>query len=330
MADILADLARSPVQYPAALDLARDSVLFVGMREADYRASSFLDERIAAQDKRGQWIGFADVSRTLSKPVSVRPLHFIFHAGHVGSTFLSRLIDETGRVLPLREPVPLRTIAEAYDRGVPGIDCRLETLLRLWERGFDRTGAVVLKATSVAERLAPELLATRPAARAIMLNVSAESYLATMLAAANSAVDLNNHGPERLHRLLKSGVSAPRPTTLGELAAMSWLAEKVTQEKMRRDFGERVLAVDFDAMLQSLEETLARVLVHLGIDGDPAAIASSPVVMRYSKSPEYGYSAAMRFELLNEARTRYPSEIRAALDWLAAIAAGHESVAAVL
>ena len=79
--------------------------------------------------------------------------------------------------------MPLRTIAEAYDRGVPNLDLRLETLLRLWERGFDGNEAVVLKPTSATERLAPKLLTMRPEARAVMLNVSAESYLATMLAA---------------------------------------------------------------------------------------------------------------------------------------------------
>jgi hypothetical protein len=332
MNDALANLARSPALYPAALDLTRDAVLLIGMEEGDYRASSFLDERISARDKRGQWVPAAEIRHAMSTPVSVRPLHFIFQAGHVGSTLLSRLI-ETGKALPLREPVPLRTMAEAFDMGAPDTEARLEMLLRLWERGFAGTEAVVLKATSSAERLAPKLLTMRPKARAVVLNVSAESYLATMLAASNSAVDLNNHGPERLHRLQKMGVSAPRPTTLGELVAMSWLAEKLTQVEILRTFGPRVLAVDFDTMLQSLEDTLGLVLDHFEIvrgPGDVAAIAASPAVTRYSKAPEQGYSTTLRLELLNEARARYPEEIRAALDWLAMTARRHESTAALL
>jgi len=330
MTDALADLARSPALYPRALDLARDAILLIGMREADYSASSFLDERICTQDGRGQWVSVAAVGQVLASAAAACPLHFIFHAGHVGSTLLSRLIDETGRVLPLREPVPLRTIAEASDSVAPDIGPHLEILLRLWERGFEGNEAVFLKATSVTERLAPRLLEMRPGARAIALNVSAESYLSTMLAAPNSAIDLNNHGAERMHRLRKSGVSVPRPATLGDLAAMSWLSEKLTQVEMLRVSGARTLAIDFDAMLQSLEETLSRVLDHLGIAGDAAAIAASPAAMRYSKAPEHDYSAALRMELLNDARARYPGEIRAALNWLAAIAVRYESVAAVL
>ena len=333
MKDVLADLARSPALYPAALDLTRDAVLLIGMEEGDYRTSSFLDERIAARDRRGQWVSAAELRHALSTPARVRPLHFIFHAGHVGSTLLSRLIDETGKVLPLREPVPLRTMAEAFDMGQPDMEARLEMFLRLWERGFSGNEAVVLKATSSTERLGPKLLTMRPKAKVVALNVSADSYLATIFAAPNSAVDLNNHGPERLHRLNKMGVPAPRPTTLGELAAMSWLAEKLTQVEMQRAFGARVLGVDFDAMLQSLENTLGHVLDHFEIarlPGDAAAITASPAVTRYSKAPEQGYSTALRMELLNEARARYAKEIRAALEWLAMTAGRQESTAALL
>jgi hypothetical protein len=333
MADVPAGLAQSPALYPMALDLARESLLFVGMDEAGYRASSFLDERIVARERRGQWFPLTAVQSSLAERVSRRPLHFIFHAGHVGSTLLSRLLDETRIVLPLREPTPLRTIAEAYDMGTPGLDARIETLLRLWERGFAATQCVVLKATSATERLAPKLLVLRPEARAIALNVSAESYLATTLAAPNSAIDLNAHGPERMHRLGKMGVAVPRPSTLGELAAMSWLAEKLTQVEMQCLFGARVIAVDFDLMLQALEDTLSRVTDHFELVQKPeqlARLARSPSLARYSKAPEQGYSPALRADLLNDARARYSDEIRASLEWLAMLAARDHRVAALL
>ena len=51
------------------------------------------------------WVAYSDE----------RAVHFIFHTGHVGSTLVSRLLDETGDVLSLREPLPLRTLADAMD-----------------------------------------------------------------------------------------------------------------------------------------------------------------------------------------------------------------------
>ena len=47
---------------------------------------------------------------------STIPIHFIFHSGHVGSTLLSRLLEEVPSQLGLREPLPLRSLAELHDR----------------------------------------------------------------------------------------------------------------------------------------------------------------------------------------------------------------------
>jgi hypothetical protein len=332
MIDALDELVQSPALYPMALDSARDALLFLRLSETDYRESSFLDERASITDRQEQWLSFAQIERAMVASAATRPLHFIFHMGHVGSTLLSRLLDEAGAIHPLREPLPLRTIAEAYDLGVADIDRRLETMLRLWERGFADTEAVVLKATSTTQRLAPRLLTMRPEARAVLLGVSAESYLATMFAAPNSAIDLNMNGPERMHRLATMGVTVPRPTTLGELAAMSWLAERVTQARIQRDFGTRALSIDFDAMLSSLEETLQRVLAHFRILRSPqiaASMAKSRVLSRYSKEQDRQYSAGLRTELLAEARAQYSQEIRTALEWLEAVAGRHPGSAAL-
>ena len=74
-------------------------------------------------------------------------INFIFHTGHVGSTLVSRLLDETGPVLSVREPLPLRTLAEAQDTlrapesllGEPRFELLLDTLMRLWSRGYPAT-----------------------------------------------------------------------------------------------------------------------------------------------------------------------------------------------
>jgi hypothetical protein len=210
----------------------------------------------------------------------------------------------------------------------------LEILLRLWERGFGDSEAVILKATSTAERLGPKLLALRGNSRALTLNVTAESYLATMLAAENSAVDLNAYGPERFHRLGRLlNAAPPRPASLGELAAMSWLVERLTQDDLLHAFGERILPLDFDAVLQNTGMALVKILAHLQIPAtleEAAAIASGPVIARYSKAPEHAYSAQLRADRLAEAKRLYGAEIRAALIWLGQLGQLHQRVAAIL
>ncbi len=318
----LDELASSPALYPFAYDPARDALMLVRMDEAAYRAASFLDERM---NLHGEWASAAAVEQAMTGARDVRNLHFIFHAGHVGSTLLSRLLDETGGVLSLREPLPLRVVAEHFSPS------RLELLLRLWERGFENTRAVVLKATSSTERLATTLLAMRPQARAVMLNVGAESYLATMLAGENSAADLNAQGAERMRRLSAMLASPPPgPRSLGELIAMSWAAERLTQTHAAQALGERVVSIDFDAMLEDVGATVARVLVHLGIAAPATGKAYDEILARYSKAPEHAYSPSLRKNLLAQARGNFGPEIREALVWLDRLKSANPSHAAVL
>jgi hypothetical protein len=273
----------------------------------------------------------------------MRPLHFIFHTGHVGSTLVSRLLDETGRALSLREPLPLRTLAEAHDLlgapesllGPQHFDGLIETLLRLWRRGYAGTRAVVIKATSSAARLAPVLLERSAGSRAIYLNLRAEPALATLLAGANSLVDLRGHGPERLKRLsarLGAGIAPLYTLSPGELAAMSWLAESMTRREAVDRFASRVLAVDFDDFLGDVAEIMQRILVHFDLPADAAQLAqlaASPVLARYSKAPEHDYGPAIRNAILADARRAHRVEIDRGMRWLEGLARSERAVARV-
>ncbi|MGE0580535.1 MAG: hypothetical protein AB7P31_00165 [Steroidobacteraceae bacterium] len=313
--------------YPFKLDLARSRVLQIEMDEAAFRAASFLDERILTPATKGGWAplqAFLE-SAELSSPGP--PLHFIFHTGHVGSTLLSRLLDETGRVLPLREPLPLRTLAEMQDalHQAPAPGARelheglLAALLRQWRRGFATTEAVIVKATSSAARVAPALLDAAPGARAVYLNLRAEPWLATLLAGENSPIDLRGHAPERLRRLAAqrgSPLPVPESPSPGELAALGWLAETTTQQDLLARYPGRVLAVDFEAFLADVPRHLRGILEHFGLPVEPAFLSQvlhNPVLTRYSKAPEHPYDPALRAAVLQDSRQRNREEIQKGL-----------------
>jgi hypothetical protein len=271
------------------------------------------------------------------------PLHFIFHTGHVGSTLVSRLLDETRAVFPLREPNALRQLADVLDAAgridslisERGAGMLLVGFLRLWSRGDAATKAVVLKATSSAGRIAPALLAQQATARAVYLNLRPEPYLATLLAGPNAPIDLRGHGPERFRRLMQYGVSALQPLhqhSSGELAAASWLAETWSQHKALDASPERMLAVDFDALLGDVPVHVERIVKHFGLPYEPAflvGVGKSPSLTRYAKAPEHAYSPELRAQILNQARTQQVEEIRKGLGWLERLGAVDPSVAAV-
>jgi hypothetical protein len=343
-AELGALLPLSPDAYPQALDLVRGLVLVVRMDERAYRAASFLDDRILSPATRGAWLPGQAVAGAARQVANPRPLHFIFHTGHVGSTLLSRLLDETGAVLGLREPLPLRTLADAQDAlggpdsllSGPQFDAVLEMLLQLWRRGYQGTRAVVVKATSSASRVGGRLLAASRSSRAVYLNLRPEPYLATLLGGTNSGIDLRGHGPGRMRRLL-AGRALPTPPlhalTLGEQAALGWLAESLARAEVMAAGGERVLALDFDGLLADLADGLARVLAHFGLPRDDAFLAAVPgnaVLRHYSKAPELPFPPGERARQLEHSRRDNAAEISRGLDWLERMARADGSVASLL
>jgi hypothetical protein len=342
--ELLTLLPRSADAYPQKIELIGMSVLLIRLDAAGYRSASFLDDRILGPTTRGAWLPFARVAEATRSVTRPCPVHFIFHTGHVGSTLVSRLLDETGQVLSLREPLPLRTLAEAGDvlgkadslLSEAQFDAILGTFLRLWARGYEPVRSVVVKATSSAARLAASILARGEGSRAIYLNVGAEPYLATLLAGQNSPIDLRGHGPERMRRL-RSRTAVPlaplHALSLGELAAMSWLAESWTQRDALAQFAGTIIALDFDRFLAGVPESMGRILGHLDLPHDAAQLAElgrSPALTRYSKAPEYAYTPEVRAEVLRESRRNNRQEIRKGLDWLERLARAEPIVAEIV
>ena len=341
---LLALLPASPDAYPQALDLARDAVLVVRLDAAAYRAASFLDDRILGPTTQGAWFPVGSISDAARRVQHERVVHFIFHTGHVGSTLVSRLLDEIGDVLSLREPLPLRTLADARDvlalpeslLSAARFGHLLAMFMKLWSRGYEGNRGVVVKATSSAGRLAIPLLEHSAASRATYMNLRAESFLAMLLAGQNSPLDLRGHGPGRIRRLQTHTDTPLAPLhelSLGELAAMSWLAESWSQHDVLKRFPDRVIALDFDDFLKDVAEGMRRLLGHFGLRHDPRLLSGlmrSPVLTRYSKAPEHAYTPDTRAHLIDASRRANRDEIRKGLTWLERLARLDNAVAAVV
>ena len=341
--ELLGRLAASPDVCLQRYDLAPNTALLIDIGASNLREASFLDDRALKPTMKGAWVALGRILRTAQSIPSPQPLHFIFHTGHVGSTLVSRLLDETRTVLSLREPFVLRQLADTFDQ-LDQVDSLISErdfgvlvagLLRLWSRGDANTQAVVLKATSNAGRIARPLLTHAAKSRAVYLNLRAEPYIATLVAGQNAHADLRGHGPERLRRLVSHRVHALPPLhrlSKGELAAASWLAETWSQHTALDAHGSRILAVDFDALLGDVAKHIARIVKHFDLPHEPSFLASvgeSPVLGRYAKAPTHAYSPALRAQILSDARNLHGEEIRKGLSWLDKLAAANAAVAAV-
>ena len=85
----------------------------------------------------------------------------------------------------------------------------------------------------------------------------------------------------------------------------------------------RIDWADFDRMLDNMESALGRIAEIFGFEATPdqlAAIATGPLMTRYSKALEYDYSAALRRDLIEEQIAAHGREIDSALAMLGAAA----------
>ena len=326
------ELRATPDLYPLAFDEGQDSVGFVRLSRPRYEQASFLDQRVTAAGDQGGWAPFGIV-RAAAAPLAGES-DVIFHIGHVGSTLVARLLGLSPRIFSLREPGALRTFAElAFELTTPesvlspaAFDERLDVFLRLWARAYEPRQRTLIKATSFAGEIAPMLLTRMSSARAILMTVEPEAYMATILGGPNSRIELRAQAPSRLRRLhRRTGPPLWRLAEMseGELCAMSWAAEMAGLAEAAETFPDRILWLDFERFLASPREGLSAALIRLHGEAAPADIdtmLASPLFGRYSKGPEHAYDANLRHQVLDQARRDHAAEIGKGRAWLAAAA----------
>ncbi len=329
-----------PDLFPFRVDFVRRAVLLLKLSPAQLRDAVFLDERMLGQNPQGGWIGLDDFVSMASQAMSTKnlaPVHFIFHLSHCGSTLLSRMIDEATGALGLRELLPLRDLAVAQDKleapdalfSQEEFDRLLGAFLMVWRRQRENTnGAIHIKLTSSAQRLAPALFRCAPDAKAVTLHVSAKNHVATLLAGPNNIFDMRMWGAERMARLTAMAGPPPSPfhaLSPGELAALTWGAERAWQHKLLTDpaLQARLLDTDFDALLEAPAETLKSVCAHFGMAANESYLDTLPnaaIMKKYAKAPEHEYSPGLRTQVLEQARCDHADEIAKGLTWLKAYA----------
>jgi len=296
-----------------AHDAGSDLVRFVAMEVEDYRAASFLDDRMFQQQREVRFLPWRDAEAAMSKACS-EDARWIFHIGHVGSTLAARMLGELPCVLGVREPRILRDLALLpHDKR----EAMAPTVRALCARTFGPEQAALVKATSFVSEIAPLLVP--PSGRAIFMFAGARSYIETILAGENSVKELHAMSDFRAQRMADR-VPHFDLSSDAHRAAAAWACEMTALESAERAMTDReILWVDFDAFLAGSAELLLKMAAHFRIESSSAEaerIATGPLLRRYSKDLDYEYSPELRRELQSEARHLHGSAIASALAML--------------
>jgi hypothetical protein len=308
-------MIETPEWLPFQLDPATGRLAWLRMTEADYRAASFLDQRMLRPDselRHSDWPVMPAGAR--------RDADYIFHIGNVGSTLISRLLGELPTVLALREPLLLRTAAEG----------QFDTLAALFSRIFRPEQRAMVKATSFTSEIAGRIV--QPGARALFLYATPAHYLENILAGENSWQTLQALSAARLARLQSRcpGLAADLGAMHDGLkAALGWACEMTSLEQAAAALPVgTVMWLDFDVFLADPARHFAAIAAHFGHPAAGAeAICAGPLMGRYSKALEYEYSPDLRRQVLADARRRHAAAIGDALNWLAGLESRYPAAA---
>jgi hypothetical protein len=211
---------------------------------------------------------------------------------------VSRLLGELSGVLAIREPRLLRDVAMSP----PEIRSRyLPPVAKLMSRSFGELACV--KATSFVSEIAAGLVP--PGERALFMYATPRNYVASILAGENSGRELRALAESRAERLAKRAPGLSSDGTDAELSAAAWACEMTALEAAAKAMPDRLIEwADFDRMLANMPAELSRVARFFGFAAEPgqlAALATGPLMGRYSKALEFEYSAGLRRDLIAEA-----------------------------
>jgi hypothetical protein len=328
-----------PAYLPFKLDLVTRRALLVRFDAAQRREAAFLDERALSPQADGGWM---PLEQLLSQRLrsDARPADAIFHIGHCGSTLLSRLLESWPGVQALREPVPLRTLAELWPQrtqpesrlSAGEAERCLNALWSAWSRPVSDGERVVIKATSSCNALIAPLLEGGTQMRAVLLDMPLRPYLATLLKSPDSIRDATAGATDRLRDLRARCGDEDlflHALSMPQQCAMGWVAERLRFAALAPAFGGRVLRIDFERLLAEPETVLAGIAMHLGLAPEGVAEAMrSPAWGRYSKEQSHGYSRDDRTHDLMLAMQRHGAEIAQAEQWRDAFLQRHPQFAA--
>jgi hypothetical protein len=302
MALTLDDLYASPDHYLHSFD--GDAAVFLPMDRFAYHRSIFLDGRISAASNGMMRLPTATLTGCIPRS---RPMCWIFHIAHCGSTLLARALDDPSCNLVLREPLALRQLAFAQR------DERLALAIAMLSKRYQADAPTIVKANVPVNFLLPDLVALEPGAHAIFLHYSLRDYVLAILR--------NDNHRKWLHNI--TAQLAPHIGDVSKLAdpervAALWLAQM-------RAFAEAILqmpnarSLDAETFFAEPRSVLAAAARHSSVPMPNALIeerVSGPLFATYSKNPALAFDNAARLERRDALEVLLASDVARAQGWI--------------
>lgn len=316
-----------PEVFP--LEFSQGALEMVPMDRESYWRSVFLDRgRIVPAARRGWRVPLPGLLAEFERRgAAQRPVHFIFHIAHCGSTLLARALDLPLQTLVLREPYTLRQLgaeaaASAAGPRDPGSWGRILALTGgLLGRRYPDTQAVIVKANVPVNFILAPLTALHPGSRGLLLYAGFERYVLSVL-----KTPMHRNWVDKVSAQMAGGIRATPALMKTDLATLStpqraaclW-AVQILRFCAAMDEDPGLRSLDCERLFASPAETLAACFRHFCVElpeGLPAEIAAGELFRRHAKNPGLPYDREQREKDLARLQTGFADELRQAGDWI--------------
>jgi hypothetical protein len=323
-------LVSDPAWVPYEYDVRRDALVFAHLPRDVQRRAVFLDPRFLAHAPKTDRIPVAGLP---AKDVGAAsgPLHFIFHTGFCCSTLLARALDIPGSAMGLKEPSVLASFAGYWSqtRRTAGAHEALRVTLDLLSRPLAPGETQIVKPSNVANHIIPQILRSRPDARALVLYSSLDAFL---IAIARRGMDGRAFARAMFQQFspvipLDIGLSQDEAPLLTDLqaAAQAWLMQASFMDSIAKRFGpDRVRVLNGDTLLADKARVLAAIGDFFGIrlaNRTWADIAQGPLFSEHAKEFGRPFDADAYRAQQRDAAHAHADELVRTGRWAKAIAA---------
>lgn len=318
--------ARDPLWLAHRYDPGHDAFHLLPVPREEHRRATFLTDDYLPAGLSPLVIRRQD---GIAAAPATAPLHFIFHSAFCCSTLLTRACDRPGWAMGLKEPLILNDFIGWRRRGGQGPDMAevLDNVLTMLARPFGPGEQVWAKPSTVANALAPAMLALRPESCAVLLYAPLRTFLGSI---ARKGLD------GRLWaRTLLTGMIDDNLVDLGfgmrdyfgqtdlQVAAAGWLGQQQLFARLVAQFGpERVRTLDSATLMAQPTATLAAMASltrHPIDDAAIAEIAAGPAFRTHSKSGQT-FDSRDREAELSRGDKLHADEIEKVAIWAEAVA----------
>lgn len=314
------NLFANPDQFLFAFD--GPDAIFAPMDREAYHRSIFMDRRLQAKDGPPTRATLEQLTAAQARAgAEPKPIGYIFHIAHCGSTLLARALDSHDANLVCREPMALRQLgvarAQAFGQlPAPEFQKRLNLLTTLLSRRYNAAGPVIVKANVPVNFMIGPLMDLQPQQPAILLHFGLEPYLLAILKAHQQWVQ---HISVELGAGIDAVVGAPaNGASTPVLAARLWLAQMRLYARALETY-PNAASLDADVLFARPREALAAAYRHFGqplTAGEIEAIVGGPLFNHYSKNPNRAYDNETRRALLDAQRLELADALREARAWI--------------